>query len=67
MQFGGLPNDDPNDHLVSFLDIFDTFKYNGVTDEAIRLRLFPFTLCDKTKSWMHSPPSGSITTWNDLD
>ena len=66
IQFGGLPNDDPNDHLVSFLEICDTFRYHGVTEDAIRLRLFPFTLRDKAKSWLHSLPPGSITTWNDL-
>ena len=44
IQFGGLPNDDPNDHLISFLEICDTLRYHGVTEDAIRLRLFPFTL-----------------------
>ncbi len=44
VQFGGLANDDPNLHIVNFLEICDTFKHNGVTDDAIRLRLFPFSL-----------------------
>ena len=41
-------------------------KYNGVSDDAIRLRLFPFSLKDKAKHWLISEPPNSITSWDNL-
>ena len=49
-KFGGFLTKDPNYHIASFLEIFNTFKYNGISDDAIRLKLFPFSLRDKVKS-----------------
>ena len=66
VQFGGLATDDPNAHITNFLEICDTFKHNGVSDDAIRLRLFPFSLRDKAKSWLNSLPQGTISTWEEL-
>ena len=40
VQFIGLPHEDPNAHILDFLEVCDTMKYNGVSDDAIRLRLF---------------------------
>ena len=66
IQFHGLPRENPNAHLTSFIEVCDTVKYNGVTEEALRLRLFPLSLSDRTKHWLTSQPPDSITSWNDL-
>ena len=48
-QFSGGPTEDPNLHLSVFLQYADTVKANGVIPEAIRLRLFPFSLRDRAR------------------
>ncbi|XP_068662928.1 uncharacterized protein [Aristolochia californica] len=48
-QFSGSPLIDPNIHLAIFLEIYDIVKINGVTEDTIRLRLFPFSLRDKAR------------------
>ena len=53
-------------HLTNFIEVCDTIKYNGVTEEALRLRLFPLSLGDRAKHWLTSQPPDSITSWNDL-
>ena len=40
VQFAEMPNDDPNAHIANFLEICDTFKQNGVSNNTIKLRLF---------------------------
>ena len=66
VQFYDLHSDDANAHITNFLEICDTFRHNGVSDDAIRLRLFPFSLRDRAKQWLNSLSPGSIETWNEL-
>ena len=66
IQFHGLPCENPNAHMTSFIEVCDTVKYNGVTEEALRLRLFQLSLSDRAKHWLTSQPPDSITSWNDL-
>ncbi|KAJ9542252.1 hypothetical protein OSB04_028758 [Centaurea solstitialis] len=43
-QFGGAPSEDPHAHLRMFEKVCNTFKMRHVCDDAIRLRLFLFSL-----------------------
>ena len=65
-QYGGLPHEDPNVHLATFLEIADTMKMNGVIEDMIRMCLFPFSLRDKARGWLQSLQPGSINTWEEL-
>jgi hypothetical protein len=47
------PNEDANTHLQRFLEVCRTFTMCGVTDDAICLRLFPFSLLRKATKWFY--------------
>ena len=66
IQFHDLSSENPNTYLPNFIEVCVTIKYNRVTEEVLRLRLFPLSLGDKAKHWLTSKPSDSITSWNDL-
>ncbi|CAA7040001.1 unnamed protein product [Microthlaspi erraticum] len=63
--FHGLPSEDPIDHLDEFDRLCDLTKINGVSEDAIKLRLFPMSLADKAHQWEKSLPHGTITTWDE--
>jgi len=46
--------EDSNLHPSVFLEVCDMLKLNGVSSDAIRLRLFPFSLRDKARAWLHN-------------
>lgn len=65
-RFGGLATEDPHEHLTNFLEYCNTLKCNGVTPDAIRLSLFPFSVRDSAKVWYHSLPPYMKDTWDNL-
>lgn len=52
LQFYGLPHENPNTHISRFLRNYKNFHAPGVNEDAIKLRLFPFTLRDLALEWL---------------
>nr|GEW37832.1 reverse transcriptase domain-containing protein [Tanacetum cinerariifolium] len=65
-QFHGLPGDDANKHLDKFLHVTQSIKVNGVTDDALRLYLFPHSLTHHATAWFDCLPRNSITTFEKM-
>ena len=65
-RFGGAPTEDPHSHLRNFERICSTINMNGVEDDSIRLRLFPFSLRDRAATWEENLPKEQVKTWGAL-
>nr|GEX45059.1 hypothetical protein [Tanacetum cinerariifolium] len=65
-QFHGLPGDDSNKHLDKFLHVTQSIKVNGVTDDALRLYLFPHSLTHYATARFDRLPRNSINTFEQM-
>ncbi|XP_061370918.1 uncharacterized protein LOC133313543 [Gastrolobium bilobum] len=65
-QFNGLSSEDLHLHLKNFMDVANRFKMQGVTSDALRLKLFPYSLFNGAKTWLNTLPPNSIRRWEDL-
>ncbi|XP_062100995.1 uncharacterized protein LOC133806916 [Humulus lupulus] len=68
-QFSGIPAEDHlhlHLHLRLFIEVSDSSKLPGVTEDALRLKLFPYSLRDLARAWLNSLPSDSVSTWQEL-
>nr|GEX39440.1 reverse transcriptase domain-containing protein [Tanacetum cinerariifolium] len=65
-QLHGLPGDDANKHLDKFLHVTQSIKVNGVTDDALRLYLFPHSLTHHAIAWFDRLPRNSINTFEQM-
>ncbi|GJX28930.1 reverse transcriptase domain-containing protein [Tanacetum coccineum] len=60
------PDDDANKHLDKFLHVTQSMKVNGVSDDALRLYLFPYSLQHRAAEWFDRLPRNSITTFDQM-
>jgi hypothetical protein len=58
--------EDPNLHLQAFIQLCQTFNMDGVTQDQMRARLFPFSLLGKAFQWFHSQLAETVQNWNAL-
>nr|GEW79690.1 reverse transcriptase domain-containing protein [Tanacetum cinerariifolium] len=65
-QFHGLPGDDANRHIDKFLEVTQHMKQNRVSDDALRLSLFPYLLTHHATTWYDRLPRNSIHTFDDM-
>ncbi|KAK8560037.1 hypothetical protein V6N12_012843 [Hibiscus sabdariffa] len=65
-QFGRSPAENARQHLKSFLEICNSFKIHGVSNDVLKLKLFPYSLRDKAKDLLNNLPPGSFQFWTEL-
>nr|GEV37572.1 reverse transcriptase domain-containing protein [Tanacetum cinerariifolium] len=65
-QFHGLPGDDANKHRDRFLHVTESINVNGVTDDALRLYIFPHSLTHHATAWFDRFPRNSINTFEQM-
>nr|GEU30154.1 reverse transcriptase domain-containing protein [Tanacetum cinerariifolium] len=58
--------DDANKHLDKFLHVTQGIKVNGVTDDALRLYLFPHSLTHHATTWFDRLSRNSINTFEQM-
>ncbi|GKA47783.1 hypothetical protein Tco_0740741 [Tanacetum coccineum] len=61
-KFDGYLRADPHDQIHEFLAIYDMFKYGETQSEAVKLLIFPLSLCDEAKTWFNELNEDSITS-----
>ncbi|GJS91518.1 reverse transcriptase domain-containing protein [Tanacetum coccineum] len=66
-QFHGLPGDDANRHIDKFLEITQHMKQNGVSDDALLLSLFAYSLTHHAIAWYDRLPKNSIHSFRRYD
>ncbi|GJR57524.1 reverse transcriptase domain-containing protein [Tanacetum coccineum] len=65
-KFDGYLRADPHDYIREFLAICNMFGYDETQSEAVKLLIFPFSLCDKSKTWFNELNEESITSWEQM-
>nr|XP_016483090.1 PREDICTED: uncharacterized protein LOC107803814 [Nicotiana tabacum] len=58
--------DNLTQHLRNFLGVCAMHKKNNVSDDALRLRVFKYSLDGEARKWIQNLPPHSIHSWHEL-
>ena len=61
--FCGKASEDAHAHLQNFLEVSSIINPKGTTMDNVRLRLFPFSLLAKAKTWFYTYED-AFDTWD---
>ncbi|CAL1391338.1 unnamed protein product [Linum trigynum] len=64
--FHGLSNESPREHVQKFIELAGSLKINGVPEDVLNLRLFPYSLARNASRWLKNGSALSITSWDDM-
>ncbi|RDY06771.1 hypothetical protein CR513_09198, partial [Mucuna pruriens] len=64
-KFHGLAGEDPHKHLKEFHVVCSTMKPQGILEDYIKMKAFPFSLDGAAKDWLYLQPS-LFNTWGDM-
>nr|GLL44964.1 uncharacterized protein LOC109174985 [Ipomoea trifida] len=64
--FHGSTSEDALTFIRDFYGIVQHFPLNNLTEDALRMRYFPYTLRDAAKTWFMTLTPGSLRTWSEV-
>ena len=65
-QYDGRAKSDPHKHISKFTDLCKMFKYADVSEDNVKLSLFPSSLTGEARAWFEELDENTITTWTQL-
>ncbi|RDX76051.1 hypothetical protein CR513_44002, partial [Mucuna pruriens] len=64
-KFHGLAGEDPYKHLKEFHVVCSTMRPQGIPEDYIKMKAFPFSLDGAAKDWLYLQPA-LFNTWGDM-
>nr|GEV51274.1 reverse transcriptase domain-containing protein [Tanacetum cinerariifolium] len=64
--YHGFERENPHTHINNFKRITSTLKFKDVSNDVIKLMMFPYSLEGSARVWYDKEPPNCILTWEDL-
>ncbi|RDY07792.1 hypothetical protein CR513_08053, partial [Mucuna pruriens] len=64
-KFHGLAGEDPHKHLKEFHVVNSTMRSQGILEDYIKMKVFPFSLDGAAKDWLYLQPV-LFNSWGDM-